>query len=529
MTISYTSNVKAYIGDSVTTAFATVMPFFANAHIGVTLQLGAGAIVPQVYGVDYSLTGAGANSGGTVSMTVAPPTGSTLTITRIVPLTQLTDYVAYDAFPADATEDALDLLTMIAQQMETQITGIASGGGGGGGGGMGATNIGGGGVGVYASTVSGVLQFKKLIGGLNVALVDSGSDITIQVNAPGVSYPGSVNTFLRGDGTWTSALGNDTSQLAGLELHAGGVAGIAYPSLLSIYNASGTAGGKWWSFWPDVGGSDDLHFSAWDDGGPYLGNPPMFDVLTVRRVGGSIARLDLGGGPTVGGGAETAFAFGPRASANAAAASNAPGLYMCGDISMAADPSSTIGPRIYADLGNNTIKKRMAFQSSVPNGASGIQVIPNGTGVVAAVICFNKSDPDNAGLTLLNAGGGIPTLRTVAIGTGVAEDLTIAIDGNVLVALKRSNLHLILGGSTAADDGVNGVQVAAGKDFNINSGVLKMANVKVLGARDTGWAPMTGTPNKASIYDTSSVTLPQLAGRVAQLQATLTAHGITGP
>lgn len=48
-------------------------------------------------------------------------------------------------------------------------------------------------------------------------------------------------------------------------------------------------------------------------------------------------------------------------------------------------------------------------------------------------------------------------------------------------------------------------------------------------AKPTGWTAMTGTPDTGTVYDTSTVTLPQLAGRVASLQAALTAAGLIGP
>lgn len=64
--------------------------------------------------------------------------------------------------------------------------------------------------------------------------------------------------------------------------------------------------------------------------------------------------------------------------------------------------------------------------------------------------------------------------------------------------------------------------------LNLPSGVYKVGGNQVVGARDTGWTAMTGTPNKAATYDTSTVTLAQLAGRVAQLQAALTTHGLIG-
>jgi hypothetical protein len=57
---------------------------------------------------------------------------------------------------------------------------------------------------------------------------------------------------------------------------------------------------------------------------------------------------------------------------------------------------------------------------------------------------------------------------------------------------------------------------------------LKSGGVQVVGARDTGWGAMTGTPDKATAFATSTVTLAQLAGRVMSLQAALTTHGLIG-
>lgn len=70
--------------------------------------------------------------------------------------------------------------------------------------------------------------------------------------------------------------------------------------------------------------------------------------------------------------------------------------------------------------------------------------------------------------------------------------------------------------------------VAAG-NVNIGSGkVYKVNATQVVAARDTGWTAMTGSTNKATSYDTSTVTLAQLAGRVMALQAALTTHGLLG-
>jgi hypothetical protein len=57
---------------------------------------------------------------------------------------------------------------------------------------------------------------------------------------------------------------------------------------------------------------------------------------------------------------------------------------------------------------------------------------------------------------------------------------------------------------------------------------FRVSSLKVVGARDTGWTAMTGTTNKATSYDTATVTTAQLAGRVMALQAALTTHGLIG-
>ena len=70
-------------------------------------------------------------------------------------------------------------------------------------------------------------------------------------------------------------------------------------------------------------------------------------------------------------------------------------------------------------------------------------------------------------------------------------------------------------------DFAGNADVAGGKVYKVNG-------TQVVGARDTGWTAMTGTANENTSYDTASVTLPQLAGRVMALQAALTTHGLIG-
>lgn len=59
-------------------------------------------------------------------------------------------------------------------------------------------------------------------------------------------------------------------------------------------------------------------------------------------------------------------------------------------------------------------------------------------------------------------------------------------------------------------------------------GNLKINNTQILQDRITGYAAMTGTANKATVYDTSTITLVQLATRVKSIQDSLTTHGLIG-
>jgi len=63
---------------------------------------------------------------------------------------------------------------------------------------------------------------------------------------------------------------------------------------------------------------------------------------------------------------------------------------------------------------------------------------------------------------------------------------------------------------------------------NVLADTYKIGSNQVVGARETGFVAMTGTANKNTTYDTATVTLAQLAGRVMSLQAALTTHGLIG-
>jgi len=116
MTVSSTTAKVSYSGNGSTTVFSVPFYFLANSQLLVVLRSTLGTETTQVLNTNYTVTGAGALTGGSITMVVAPASGTTLTISRNVPLTQETDLLPNDRLPAESIETALDKLTMIAQQ-----------------------------------------------------------------------------------------------------------------------------------------------------------------------------------------------------------------------------------------------------------------------------------------------------------------------------------------------------------------------------------------------------------------------------
>lgn len=121
MTVSSSTAKVSYSGNSSTVAFAVNFYFLADAHLKVVSRAADGTETVKTLTTDYTVSGAGNPSGGTVTMNTAPATGTTLVIARNVPITQLTDYTANDPFPAETHEQALDKLTMEVQQINEAV------------------------------------------------------------------------------------------------------------------------------------------------------------------------------------------------------------------------------------------------------------------------------------------------------------------------------------------------------------------------------------------------------------------------
>ena len=117
MTISTTDSRISYNGNGVTTEFSFPYRFLANGDLVVLSVSSAGVETVKAIVTDYTVTGAGDDAGGTVTMVVAPAVGTRLIVYRDTDIVQETDYISGDPFPAETHERALDRLTMIAQEI----------------------------------------------------------------------------------------------------------------------------------------------------------------------------------------------------------------------------------------------------------------------------------------------------------------------------------------------------------------------------------------------------------------------------
>ncbi len=116
MTISTTESRISYNGNGVTTEFSFPYRFLANGDLVVVEVAADGTETVKTITTHYTITGAGDDAGGSVTMLVAPASGTRLVIYRDTEVVQETDYTSGDAFPAESHERALDRLTMILQE-----------------------------------------------------------------------------------------------------------------------------------------------------------------------------------------------------------------------------------------------------------------------------------------------------------------------------------------------------------------------------------------------------------------------------
>lgn len=116
MTVSTTLDRQYFNGNGVTVAFPFNFRFFENSNIYVSLIAPDNTVTLLTLTAHYTLSGALAAGGGTVTMLTAPATGYRLLIQRVLPQTQPTSIRNQGAYFPAIHEDVFDRLTMLVQQ-----------------------------------------------------------------------------------------------------------------------------------------------------------------------------------------------------------------------------------------------------------------------------------------------------------------------------------------------------------------------------------------------------------------------------
>lgn len=122
MSVSTTNGRVRYAGNSSTsTPYPTGFRFDDASWLQVWLTDADGVVTRLVLGADYTVSGAGAADGGSITTLTAYGADHTLTILRRTPLTQLLDLAYNDRLPAALVEAALDQLTFGVQEVSERL------------------------------------------------------------------------------------------------------------------------------------------------------------------------------------------------------------------------------------------------------------------------------------------------------------------------------------------------------------------------------------------------------------------------
>jgi hypothetical protein len=155
----------------------------------------------------------------------------------------------------------------------------------------------------------------------------------------------------------------------------------------------------------------------------------------------------------------------------------------------------------------------------------------------------NNTGKINTGIFLRNTGAyglrstGVKTTADISLEgdsqngillQGTYTGAAIRINNGERIALEATNtIKFGWDSASTSIQFLNGANNRVAADLSATPGI-RVNGTKVIGARATGWAAMTGSANTTTVYDTSTVTLAQLAGRVMSIQAAMTTHGLIG-
>lgn len=112
--------INQYQADGVTLIYIYKYLILLNTDITVYVTLSGQPPIPandiKVLNVDYTVTGEGIPTGGTIVFVVAPPLGATVTLVRTIQASIITDFALAQNFNGGNLDDAFERVTLVSQQ-----------------------------------------------------------------------------------------------------------------------------------------------------------------------------------------------------------------------------------------------------------------------------------------------------------------------------------------------------------------------------------------------------------------------------
>lgn len=122
MTETASPGINQYIGTGSVATYAFTFRTFSSSDLQIWEQPSGGTPTQKTVGVDYTVSGAGSYTGGTVTRVAGNlPSGTRLTIKRVLAIQQTTDLRNQGEYLAETQETALDRLTMMVKQQDEKI------------------------------------------------------------------------------------------------------------------------------------------------------------------------------------------------------------------------------------------------------------------------------------------------------------------------------------------------------------------------------------------------------------------------
>ncbi len=199
-------------------------------------------------------------------------------------------------------------------------------------------------------------------------------------------------------------------------------------------------------------------------------------------------------------------------------------------------------PGIRQASGNLTVGGSLAIggDAILVRSAANVLALRNGTAGQSFIVNGSFTDASNYRRAVLSmTPAGAATLNVEGLGTGATGNtLVLNVDGTAALTLNgvlNTGWSIATGATTTYRWSTTRSRMASPANGQINftdaAGTafseLQFAGTKVLGVRQTGWGAPTGTLARTT-FATSTVTLEQLAQRVAALITDLTTHGLIG-